>query len=634
MSSFDSSVRPQDDFFGYVNNGWLQQNPIPATETSWGTFYVLRDQSWSAVDTIVKELTSSKNKLSHDQQLLSDFVSSALRFEKNTDKHYGSLSSLLAHISKIRTPKDIAQVLGELHRLDIGAFWSPYVSQDDRDSSNQVLRFYQSGLSLPNRDYYLDDSPRMKKIRSAYTVYYWDLKKLLPNPKLLGCRRKTRRIEQSLAEASWTEVALRDVEKNYTRYTLAALKQTFKTFDWDAYFDGLGWKNQTDNIVVDQNSYVNACVKLIATAPLVEVKDYLRWQVVNSFASWLSAATAERSFAFYGKTISGQEEMKPLWKRAVLLADRSIIGEALGREYAARHFPESSKRAVSELVEDVRAAYHARIDRLTWMGDATKKRAHTKLDNIKVFVGYPTIWKDLSGLSFTADDVVSNLIAARRYASDIELAKVGQKPAAEEWEMNAQTVNAYNHPNRLEIVFPAAILQPPFYDSKASRAANLGGIGAVIGHELTHSFDDEGSKFDEHGNVSPWQTKEERKRFDALAKNIVRQADAFETVPGVYLQGKMILGEAIADIGGLALAVEALGDKPEERQDLFVNFARCECGHTTKDLAVVLAKTDPHPPSKFRVNNVVNHNDAFYETYAVTKTDRLYLPPTSRAKIW
>jgi predicted metalloendopeptidase len=325
--------------------------------------------------------------------------------------------------------------------------------------------------------------------------------------------------------------------------------------------------------------------------------------------------------------------MKPLWKRAVLLADRLVTGEALGREYAARHFPESSKRAVEELVEEIRAAYHARIDKLTWMGDATKKRAHTKLDNIKVFVGYPTVWKDLSTLTFSSDNIVQSCMNAAAFDTDLELAKVGKKPADEEWEMNAHTVNAYNHPNRLEIVFPAAILQPPFYSPEASHAENLGGIGAVIGHEFTHGFDDQGCQFDEHGNTNPWQTVAERKAFDKLAQNIVNKANSFEELPGVFLQGKLILGESMADVGGLALAVEALQDK-SRLKELFVSFATCECGATTPERALETNKTDPHPPSKFRVNCVVNHNDAFYETYGVTESDKLYLAPDARAKIW
>lgn len=633
MSKFDTSLRPGDDYFGYINNPWLSENPIPRTETSWGTFYVLRDASWKAVDNIITDLSRTPvNKLNHDQLLLRNFFTAALSSAKHATKQRQSVTHLLATIDAVGTKEDLAQTIGLLHRLDIGVFWTLYVSQDDKDNSNQVLRFYQAGLGLPNRDYYFDRSKRMAGFRNAYSEYYQTFSST--SHFLLGRWTPVWKLEKQLATASWTDIALRDVEKNYARLSQPSLKKRCPGFDWNAYWRGLGWQHPTNDIVIDQLSYIQASIKLLDSEPLENIKAYLKWSVANTFSSWTSPKLARLSFEFYGKTLSGQQVMKPLWKRAVLLADRLIIGEALGREYAKQYFPESSKKAVTKLVEDVRAAYHSRIDRLEWMGPATKERAHTKLDNIKVFVGYPSIWKDLSPLHFSEDNVIANLMAARAYNTDIELAKVGKKPAREEWEMNAHTVNAYNHPNRLEIVFPAAILQPPFYDPKASRAANLGGIGAVIGHELTHSFDDEGSKFDEHGNVAPWQTKEERKAFDKLAQNIVQLANKFETVPGVYLQGKLILGEAIADVGGLALAVEALGNKPAELEDLFVNFARCECGHTTKERALELAKIDPHPPSKFRVNNVVNHVDAFYETYGLKPSDKLYLAPEKRAKIW
>lgn len=630
--AFDTSVRPQDDFFGYVNNPWLRDNPIPNTETSWGTFYVLRDKSWEAVDGIVKELSSTnETALSHDQNLLKKFFASALSFEHNTSHHLATLRSLIADIDATK-PDEIASLLGKLHRQHVSGFWTSYVSQDDKDSSNQVLRFYQSGLSLPNRDYYLERSERMASYRKAYKTYFAKMKRAVRE---LGIGEWTDvwRVEKKLARISWTDIALRDVQKNYTKLTLQTLYEDCPGFDWGAYFTNLGWNTPSDDLVADQFTFVKASVELLRSESFDAVKSYLKWHVVNNYANWISSETCELFFDFYSRTLSGQKEMKPLWKRAVLLADRLVIGEALGREYAARHFPESSKQAVEGLVEEIRTAYHARIDKLSWMSDATKKRAHTKLDNIKVFVGYPSVWKDLSKLEFDPENIVKNCMQAAAFDTDLDLAKVGKKPAAEEWEMNAHTVNAYNHPNRLEIVFPAAILQVPFYSPEATHAENLGGIGAVIGHEFTHGFDDQGCEFDERGNTNPWQTPAERKAFDKLAENIVRLGDAFETVPGTHLQGKLILGESIADVGGLTLAVEALQDK-SRLKELFVNFAMCECGHTTTERAVELAKVDPHPPSKFRVNCVVNHNDAFYKVYQVSDSDQLYLAPDARAKIW
>ena len=635
-TDYDMAVRPQDDFFGYVNNKWLAANPIPASESTWGTFYVLRDKAVKAVHDILQELSRTDSaELSHDQKLLKTFFESAMNFDTNHVKHLATLKGELAKIDAITTPNKLAGYLGYAHRASYSSFWADYVSLDDKDSGREALRFYQAGLSLPNRDYYLDKSENMAKVRSEYAKFYEQVRTLLPDV-TPDDWQSIYQLELKIAEASWTNVELRDVQKNYSKLTLEELSDRLKDFCWSSYFTGLGWEQPTGYVIVDQLSFIKTCVKLLKDTPLENVKSYLKWHVINHSLSWLSQATSQLNFDFYGQILSGVKEQKELWKRASALIDNTVIGEALGREYATRHFPEASKAILIDLIEEIRRAYHQRIDRLTWMKQPTKLRAHTKLDNLKVFVGYPSVWKDLSKLNFT-DNILDNLLAARIFRTNLDLAKVGQPPRLEDWEMNAHTVNAYHHPNRLEIVFPAAILQPPFFDPQASRATNLGGIGAVIGHELTHGFDDQGSEFDKFGNSNPWQTEDERKAFMNLAENIIRLADFYETVPGTFLQGHLILGEAIADVGGLELAVEALtlgAHTPDDLVELFVNFARCECGQATPERLVELAKVDPHPPSAFRVNCVVNHVDAFYDSYNLTASDKLYLPPEQRAQIW
>lgn len=635
----DTSIRPQDDFFGHVNNTWLRANPIPPTESSWGTFYELRDNAADAVHGIMDELAAADDEpLTHDQRLIKCFYTSALNFDSFAATHKAYLSQFYHEIDAISSPKELARYLGRMHRYDATAFWSPYVDHDDKNSRLMVLRIHQSGLTMPNRDYYIDRSPHMSRVRERYQEFYHELQAHLGD-KVPGDFTTIYNLENQLARAAWTNVKLRDIEKNYNRFTLAALTKKF-AFDWDSYFAGLGWQSPSDNIVISQPSYLQNVMKLLQDTPLATIKVYLKWRTLMLLIAWLDQPSAEIAFRFFGTSIGGTKEMKPLWKRAVLQADSLIIGEAIGREYAGRHFPESSKQAVLSIVEDIRSAYHLRLDRLTWMGETTKQRAHQKLDAMKVLIGYPNIWKDLARLTFAPDNHLATIINAREYWSDIELAKVGQPPETEQWEMNAHTVNAYHHPNRLEIVFPAAILQPPFYDPKASYASNLGGIGAVIGHEFTHGFDDQGADFDEQGNTNRWQTPAERKAFDTLAEHIVTQADKYETVPGVFLQGKLILGEAIADIGGLQLAIEALRMKATEEelasqlQELFLTFARCECGHATTERLIELAKIDPHPPSPFRVNCVVGHTEAFYETYNVQPTDKLYIAKSARAHIW
>jgi predicted metalloendopeptidase len=640
MRKLDNNIRPQDDFFGYVNNDWLKNNPIPPSESSWGTFYMLRDKSWKSLKVIVSELLkTSDSALSHDQKLLKTFFKTALSFSDYREEHLKTLNDEIQIINNIRDKSEIAQYLGHAHRYDFSSFWKGFVDLDDKNSQMQVLCIYQDGLNLPNRDYYLDKTAKMKKIRDAYKKHYETVTKLLPEytPTKWDAIIS---IETEIAKASWTDVDLRNIQKNYTKFDLSRLQERFPTFEWELYFKGLNWKQPSDNIVICQPSFIDAVLKLISDRPLDELKDYLSWRVISNLLDWIDEKTAQVSFEFYDKTISGIKEMKPLWECAILQADNLIIGETLGREYVLRYFPESSKQAILEIVENIRESYHERIDRLIWMRDETKKVAHRKLNNIKVFVGYPSKWRDLSSLDFSNDNCIKNILSARALSSDINLNKIGKTPADEDWLMNAQTVNAYNHPNRLEIVFPAAILQPPFYDPKASYASNLGGIGAVIGHELTHGFDDQGSKFDENGNVNPWQSKDEQVAFNKLAKNIVKQANAFESVPGIYLRGKLILGEVIADIGGLELAIETLRAKTDPKKfiesfkELFINSATAECGATTEERLVELAKVDPHPPARFRVNCTVNHIDSFYETYNVMPGDKLYLPPEDRAHIW
>ncbi len=639
-TQLDTSVRTQDDFFGYVNNAWLKANPIPPSESMWGTFYVLRDQAWRATHEIVEDLTKQDDSsLSHEERLLKTFFASGLHYESQREQHIATVTRELEAVNALQTKADLATFLGAAHRQELSVFWTPYVSLDDKDSKMQVLRIFQDGLNLPNRDYYLDDTEEMRNIRSAYETHYKTITTLLPELAHSDWKHIIE-IETDLARAAWTDVELRDIEKNYNHFTIAELNSHFPSFDWSAYFTGLGWKQPSDHVIIDQPSFIEATLRLIDAYSLEEIKSYLSWHTLGRFLSWIDETVTQANFDFYGKVLGGAKELQPLWKRVVLRADQLIIGETLGREYAKRHFPESSKESVLKIVEDIRRAYHARIDRLDWMTAPTKARAHTKLDNIKVFIGYPTVWRDVSTLSFSADNFLENGLAARGLASDLELAKIGNPPAEEEWEMHAHTVNAYHHPNRLEIVFPAAILQSPFYDPHASYATNLGGIGAVIGHEFTHGFDDQGSQFDEAGNTKQWQSDEERKKFMKLADVIVRQADTYETVKGTFLQGKLVLGEAIADLGGLELAIEALRadvnkeQLPAALEELFVNFARAECGQATQERLVELAKTDPHPPSPFRVNCVVTHADSFYDTYHLEQSDKLYLPSDKRARIW
>ncbi|MFZ2125638.1 MAG: M13 family metallopeptidase [Candidatus Saccharimonadales bacterium] len=640
MPKFDKTLRPQDDFFHYVNNDWLKDNPIPPSENAWGTFYILRDKSMDAINAIVDELANtSDDKLNHDQKLIKTFFSTSLNYTIHENNHRQTLAKELEKIQKISDKKQLSSYLGHAHRQRLSSFWTFEVSTDDKNSQLEVFRIFQDGLRLPNRDYYLEDNKRMKKIRQEYEKFYTSVGRLIPE--LLNTNWKNIfDIELDLAKASWTDIELRDIERGYNSFSIDELGKRFKGIDWPEYFKQLGWKIPNCNVIVGQPSFIENVSKFFNDRPLADIKDYLSWNIINDLMSWISKDTTACFFNFYGKIISGKKEQHPLWKRTIMLADNLVIGEALGREYAQRHFPESSKKAVLNMVEDIRAAYHRRIDQVTWMEDDTKKMAHIKLDNMRAFIGYPSKWRDLNMLNFSSYNHLANILAANVVMSDIETAKAGNKTPYEEWHMNAHTVNAYNNLNHLAVYFPAAILQPPFFDPKSDYPTNLGGIGSFIGHELTHGFDDQGAEFDEHGNLKRWQTKKDQSKFKELAKNIVKQADNYEVAPGVFLRGDLILGEAIADIGGLEMVIDTLKSKTPEKdinndlKKLFHSVAYLECCSIREEYQILLAKTDPHPPGVFRINCVLPHINAFYDTFEVTEKDKMYLPPENRAHIW
>lgn len=641
MPNFDKTLRPQDDYFGFVNNKWIAKNPIPPTENRWGTFDVLRDKSANEINKIVKNiLKQSDTGLTHNQKILKTYFTAALSYNKHRANHLKTLTTELQKINNIATKDQLAHYLGDAHRYNILSFWAEYDSVDDKNSTIQVLCFCQSGLSLPSRDYYLKNTSHMKNIRSKYQEYFQAVHQTIPEHSPSNWQAVWE-IELELAKASWSDTKLRDVEKNYTRFTIDSLKIRFPKFNWLEYFKGLAWKNTSDNIVVNQPSFLDKSLEIINNRPLDEIKDYLSWRLTNSLINWVDEALAKLTFDFYENVISGKKEDNPIWKRAVLKANRLIIGEIIGQEYVARHFPESSKNEVLAIVEDIRAAYHKRIDKVTWMKPTTKKLAHKKLDNTKLLIGYPSKWQNFDKLSFKNYDQLANILITNKFSNDIDIATIGKKPDPEKWQqMDAHTVNAYYDPNKLVICFPAAILQPPFYDPTASYATNMGGIGSVIGHELTHGFDDQGSQFDEHGNVKKWQSNAEKNNFNKLTQSIIDQANNYETVPGTFLQGKLVIGEAIADVGGIELAIEALKAKTKTQnikiklRELFVNAATIESTSQRDEYSIRQALNDPHPPSKFRINCVVPHIDTFYSTYDVTAKDKLYLPPEKRSHIW
>jgi putative endopeptidase len=640
----DGTIRPQDDFFRYVNSKWLAKHPIPASEVRWGTFNVLRDNAWMAMRNIYESLQDNKPR-NHLEQQARDFYLAGVHYDKHKKKNLKQLHQLLGQIDAVRTIKELSKMFGTFNSIELGCPWYVWIDIDHDDSTRHILHIHQSGLTLPNRDYYLEDTETMKSIRQEYKKYITKVAKEFPE-----LAKKTENVwqtlidfETSIAKASRSSTDLRDVEKNFNKVSLKDLEKTYNNIDWASYRTALGWHSESAPSV-DQPEFMAFINAQLQDTPLSTWKLYLKWRIINRSLSKISEEYSRLQFSFFGKVLSGTSEMMPLWKRVVLAAD-TAIGEATGKLYAERYFPESSKQQVLELVEDVRSAYEERIDRLDWMSDKTKQYAKKKLANIKVLIGYPDTWRNFKTLAIEPNAYLKNALEAQRFQMSYWLKRLDKPTSRNDWFMNPQTVNAYHDPNRLVICFPAAILQAPFFDPKASLAVNMGGIGTVIGHEFTHGFDDQGYQFDAEGNVKPWQTDKERKAFTKRAQVIIKQADNFKVLPDLTLKGKLVLGESIADLGGIEIALHALKTRRKDQMNtkegaftllqlFFMNYALTECSSIREEKLREYTLIDPHPNSEYRVNGILQHVDDFYTAFEVASNDALFLPQSERARIW
>lgn len=641
----DTNIRPQDDFFGYANHKWLMAHPIPNDETRWGAFNVLHDEAQTHVKEICEELQGQEFPEGTLEQQIRDFYFSGMHFDEHKDDNIATLERYFAKVDAVTSASELPRLFGELARLDMQGPWRVIIDADDMDSTKHILRLVQAKLTLPDRDYYLEDSKKMRHIQSEYRKHVEQMYSHFPV--LAGsseeCWNTLWEFEKELAEAMRSRTELRDVHKNYNNTSFAEITETYSHLDFPAYAKALKW-HDTSNISVDQPEFFSYLNEIMTSKSLDAWKTYLKWLLLIEYGGKLSEELARLRFDFFGNVLSGATEIVPLWKRVLASLD-GAMGEGVGKLYAARHFPEASKRQVLELVEDIRDAYRERIEALDWMSEPTKKTALEKLTNTKVLIGYPDIWRDFSKLRITPESYLRNAIMAEEFSTDYWLGKLSEPTSRDDWFMYAQTVNAYNDPNRLVVCFPGAILQPPFFDPEAPYAANIGAIGAVIGHEFTHGFDDQGCQFDPQGNVRTWQTDDERAEFAKRAELIIKQADQFETIPGVHLKGKLVIGESIADLGGLELAHHALlkkipdtsaeaADGLSAEQLFFISFASTECGDTRAERRRQLALADPHPIEEFRVNGMLGHCDSFYDVYDVKEGDKLYRAPAERAKIW
>lgn len=637
-NQLDQSIRPQDDFFGHVNNKWIASHPIPDSEVRWGTFNILRDEAWAAMRDIYESLRENHAPSGSIEQQAKDFYTSGMTYDAHERDHLELVRSYFDNIDRITDKSSLSAIFGEFQRMHISCPWFVWIDTDHDDSSRHILHFYQGGLTLPSRDYYLTDNDEMNRLRAAYKSFTSDVFGYFPG---LAKNAETLwatliQFETEVAKLSRSSEDLRDVEKNFNKTTHTELQKDYPQVDWTSYAAKLNWQ-PSDRISVDQPEFLTFATTAMEQTPLETWKIYLKWRLLTAYMGKISEKYASLSFSFFGKVLSGTKEMQPLWKRVVLAAD-GAIGEATGQLYIQKHFPESSKRQVLELVEMVRNAYSERMDSLEWMSEPTKAYASQKLANMKVLIGYPDVWRDFSGLSITPESYLQNVINARNFDMDYWLGRLEEPTSRDDWFMNPQTVNAYNDPTRLVICFPAAILQPPFFDPAASIEANMGGIGTVIGHELTHGFDDQGYQFDANGNVKPWQTEEERAAFAQRAQVVIDHADSYPVFPDLNLKGKLVVGESIADLGGAEIALHALKKQKnltqQELRQFFLSYAFTECGSTREEKLREQTLVDPHPVAEFRVNGILQHVDEFYKAFDVTENDSLYRTPSKRARIW
>ncbi len=642
--NFDASVNPADDFYRFANGGWLDANPIPPEESFWGSFSVLALAVEKQVKGIVDEVVAETDpkKLDDDARRIRDFYVTGMDTDLANRLGLEPLRDLFALIDGIADPNDIPRVTALLHRQGIGAWFGPLAEQDQKQSEMKALYLYQGGLSLPDRDYYTKEDEKSRDIRAKYRAH---LESMIALGGMTGKinPQNVIQMETELATASLTSVEMRDIERQYNKLTMAELSALAPHFAWPEYFAAIQVP-APEYVIVGQLEFMKAVDCIVAESPLESIKAYLLWHVLNEMANYLSEALERSRFDFYATTFRGTTEMKPRWRRVQEVTE-SMLGDMVGKLYVRRYFSEDAKRRVNDLVDHLLSAYRKRLECLDWMGDATKKRALEKLGTITKKLGYPDAWQDMSGLTVETDSYAANVLRACEFIFDREMRKVGKPVDRTEWQMWPQTVNAYYNPMMNEIVFPAGILQPPFFDVEADDALNFGAIGGVIGHEITHGFDDQGSLFDEKGNLASWWADEDREKFKQKAKVVEEQFNRYEPFPGVFVNGALTLGENIADLGGVAIAYDGLmetlagksvpdidGFTPAQR--FFLSWATVWRETAREEFVRAHLQTDPHAPERFRTNGPFSNSSAFYEAFGCRPGHALWRNPEDRAEIW
>ncbi len=644
LGVMSETVRPGEDFYVYSNEKWLQSTSIPADKSDYGVFAILDDQTQQQVRELIEAVASEKGSAPGSAaQKVGDLHRSYIDLDRRNRLGTTPIQPLIAETLAADSMEMLSRTMGKLHRFGIATPIGVYVSVDARNSDRYVVYADQSGLTLPDRDYYLSDEPTYTELRRKLADYAGDLLAAVDVQEHESLGPSIVAIETSLAKQHWTKTDNRDPEKTYNLRSSADLQAMVAPFSWTGFAASYGIE-ESQPIVVGQPSFFESLSKQTPDFSLDQWKAYQVFHIVDAYADSLSDSLEERHFQFHGTAISGIDEQRPLWKRAVGTTG-SVLGELVGQIYVEKHFTPIAKQRMNELVDRLKLAFGNRIQTLDWMGEGTKKQAMQKLSLFSTKIGYPDQWKSYDALTIGTDSLASNLLSAAEFETNRDLAKLGGPIDRSEWHMTPQTINAYYNPTMNEIVFPAAILQPPFFNLSADDAVNYGGIGAVIGHELSHGFDDKGSKFDGKGNLRQWWTEEDRTEFERRAAGLVKQYSSYRPVEDMPINGELTLGENIGDLGGLSVAYAAyrlsLGDQEAPVIDGLTGDQRFFLGwgqiwrrlYRDAELRKRLI-VDPHSPSQYRVNGIVRNMDAFYDAFEIKPNDLLFLAPEDRVRIW
>ncbi|MBO1255772.1 peptidase M13 [Alteromonas sp. 5E99-2] len=643
LANMNQDIHPGDDFFSYVNGTWFENFEIPADKSRYGAFTKLSDDSQEDVLEIIEATAAGDFPKGSDEQKVGDFYQSFMDIDQRNSLGLSPIEAPLSRIENINNHKDLASYLAYANKYNLGGLFALSQFADFKDPDYYMMLFWQGGLGLPEREFYFKDDEASSRIRNEYVAHIATILALAGDKDATVKAEKIMALETKVANIHMKKEDTRNWAVNYNKVPTSDLKNIMPNFNWQAYLTEADIAD-VDNIVLLQTDYLKQLDAVITDTPIEMWKTYLRWHVLDQSASYLTQEFADANFNFFGKVMSGVEQQQPMWRRGVNLVNSSV-GEIIGKVYVKQHFPPEAKARMEVMVDNLLKAYKTSITELDWMTDETRQQALDKLSKFTVKIGYPDTWRDDGNLSVDSKSLIGNLqnLAEVRYAEMLEKQK--GKVRKWEWGMTPQTVNAYYNPTANEIVFPAAILQPPFFDMEAEDAVNYGGIGAVIGHEIGHGFDDSGSTFDGDGALRNWWTDDDRHEFEQRTSQLVNQYNSFEALNGLYVNGQYTLGENIGDLGGISIALKAyqlsLGEKASPvldgftgEQRVFIGFGQVWAAKYREEAVRSQISTDSHSPPQFRANGTLRNVPEFYEAFNVTEDHALFLPEEKRVKIW